>query len=831
MKQRILVVEDSATQGEALRDALDTKGFDVELVTSGELALETLKSAATTGFDLVVSDVVMPGIDGFELCRRIKAADYGDMPVVLLTSLTDPMAIVRGLECGADNYVTKPYALPHLLARIRHALDKHTLRSGARSSMGINVRFLETNFTITSGKEQILDLFISSIEDVVRMNDALLASQRELAETQKQLEEFAARMARQAQVTAEKYSALMHSANDAIFVLERDGRIADANERAAELLGEKRPLLGRKLVDFGAPESQQELCELLEGARKAGRVSRTNVAFTRSNDRVLYCDVSVSKSGDATADLSLAILHDVTTRRINEEGLKRSREQLAEAQHIAGLGSFEWEMASDTLVWSDETFRLFGVVPGSIVPTYRDFITYVHPEDRESLEDALQAAISGDQPFTAEFRAVRSDNSVRHVHTRGEVRRDPAGAPVSMIGTSMDITERKNLEQQLRQSQKMDAIGQLAGGIAHDFNNLLTVIHGNSDLALESLAPSDSAYGDISEIKQAATSAAALTQQLLAFSRRQILQPRPIQLRAVAMGVERMLGRLLGENIELVLELDEDAGFVIADSGQIEQVLMNLTVNARDAMPAGGRITISSSSARLNGSIGNEMSLPPGDYEVLRVTDTGTGMDQATRERIFEPFFTTKPAGRGTGLGLSTVHGIVKQSGGELQVATAPGEGSSFTIYFPRASTEVVADATRTRSDASGGSETILLVEDEAALRNLARRVLTKKGYAVFEAADAEEAIRINETSGQNFDLIVTDVVMPGMDSPTMVERIAKLKPGIKVLFMSGYHDDHVMMQSLAGAKIDFLHKPFSPQDLADKVRTVLDSRRKIESA
>ena len=697
--------------------------------------------------------------------------------------------------------------------------------------MGINVRFLDTNFTITSGKEQILDLFISSIEDVVRMNDALLASQRELAETQKQLEEFAARMARQAQVTAEKYSALMHSANDAIFVLERDGRIADANARAAELLGEKRPLLGRKLLDFGAPESRQELCELLEGVKQAGRVSRANVAFTRSNDRVLYCDVSVSKSGDVSGDLSLVILHDVTSRRINEEGLRRSREQLAEAQHIAGLGSFERDIASNTAVWSDETFRLFGLVPGSIAPAFHDIMSYVHPDDRESLEDALQAAMSEGRAFSAEFRVVRPDKSVRHVHSRGEVRHDPTGTPLSMVGTVLDITERKNLELQLRQSQKMDAIGQLAGGIAHDFNNLLTVINGNSDLALDGLDSSSSVYGDISEIKKAATSAAALTQQLLAFSRRQILQPRPIQLRAVAMGVERMLGRLLGENIELVLELDEDAGFVLADPGQIEQVLMNLTVNARDAMPKGGRITISSSSTRLNGSIGNEMSLPPGDYEVLRVTDTGIGMDQATRERIFEPFFTTKPAGRGTGLGLSTVHGIVKQSGGELQVATAEGKGSSFTIYFPRASTQVVADATKTRNDVNGGSETILLVEDEAALRALARRVLTKKGYSVFEAGNAEEAIRIHETSGQNFDLVVTDVVMPGLDSRTMVERIAKTKRGIKVLFMSGYHDDHVMMQSLAGAKIDFLHKPFSPQDLADKVRAVLDNRRKVESA
>jgi two-component system, cell cycle sensor histidine kinase and response regulator CckA len=830
VKARILAVEDSPTQGEALRTGLETQGFDVELVTTGESALERLESVESGHFQLVVSDVVMPGIDGFELCRRIKAGAHKEIPVVLLTSLTDPMAIVRGLECGADNYVTKPYTVGHLLARIRNALDKYTLRSSSRSSMGINVRFLDTNFTITSGKEQILDLFISSIEDVLRMNEALLASQRELAETQKQLEEFAARMARQAQVTAEKYSVLMHSANDAIFVLERDGRIADANARATELLGAKRPLLGRKLVEFSAHDSQERLCDLLSTLKDLDKVSDENIAFVRTNGRLVYCDVSVSRTRDGTGDLSLVILHDVTQRRITEEGLRRSRQQLAEAQSISGLGSFERDLSDDTIVCSDELYRIWGVRPTGFPSTHKNFIDYVHPEDIGSLTEALRLAIQGGPPLDAEFRVVRSDNSVLHVQARAEVRRDPTGAPISLVGTVMDITERKNLEQQLRQAQKMDAIGQLAGGIAHDFNNLLTVIQGNSDLALDSLDPSTSAHGDISEIRKAAASAAALTQQLLAFSRRQVLQLRPIELRAVARGVERMLGRLLGENIELVLELDEDPGLVLADSGQIEQVLINLTVNARDAMPAGGRITIASTSARVTASEESEIPLSPGEYEVLKVSDTGTGMDAATQERIFEPFFTTKPAGRGTGLGLSTVHGIVKQSGGELHVDSALGEGTTFTIYFPRVSGTILADVPKKAARAGGGSETILVVEDEAPLRHLVRRVLMKKGYVVLEAANAEEAIRICENESQHFDLIVTDVVMPGLNAREMVERIAEMRSGIKVLFMSGYHKDHVMVQNLATATIDFLHKPFSPQDLAEKVRRVLGDTREIKT-
>ena len=824
MNSKILAVEDSPTQAEALRAGLESQGFDVELVASGESALEKLESPAGDDFHLVVSDVVMPGMDGFELCRRIKAGDRKEMPVVLLTSLTDPMAIVRGLECGADNYVTKPYTMPHLLARIRHALDKYTLRSGSRSSMGINVRFLDTNFTITSGKEQILDLFISSIEDVVRMNAELLASQRQLAETQKQLEEYATRMARQAQVTAEKYSTLMHSANDAIFVLERDGRIADANARATQLLGETLPLLGRRLAEFAAPESRQKLEELLGNLIEASHVSEESIAFVRtSNGRLVYCDVSGSRSGDATGDLSLVILHDVTQRRLNEEGLRRSTQQLAEAQSIGGMGSWEWDLATDELVCSEEYFRIFGLRPTAIVPTRRNIVERIHEEDRTLVEGALQSAMQSGDPYSVEYRVVRPDESIRHIHSRGEIRRDPTGAPVSMIGTIVDITERRNLEQQLRQSQKMDAIGQLAGGIAHDFNNLLTVIQGNTDLAFEGLDPESPARSDLAEVSKAASSAAALTQQLLAFSRRQILQPRPIHLRTVARGVERMLGRLLGENIQLVMDLDEEGGAILADAGQIEQVLINLTVNARDAMPAGGRITIGCQSVEVKQSNGNEISLRPGVYEVLKVSDTGIGMDAATRERIFEPFFTTKPAGRGTGLGLSTVHGIVKQSGGELHVHSVVGEGTVFTIYFPRVLEAVAADLSKAPVHAGGGSETILLVEDEVALRKLAQRVLTQKGYVVFEAANAEEAILLSESESRKFDLIVTDVMMPGLDARTMVDRIAGVKAGIKVLFMSGYHDDHVMLQDLATAKIDFLNKPFSPTDLADKVRRVLD--------
>jgi two-component system cell cycle sensor histidine kinase/response regulator CckA len=445
----------------------------------------------------------------------------------------------------------------------------------------------------------------------------------------------------------------------------------------------------------------------------------------------------------------------------------------------------------------------------------------IDPADLPRVRAAWDACADGLSPrFEEEFRVIRPDGSVRLVVNSGTTILQGENGIAHMSGLIRDITEQAQLEQELRQSQKMEGIGQLAGGIAHDFNNLLTVIQGNSDLALDGLDPSSPSHADICEIKRAAMSAAALTKQLLAFGRRQVLQPRPIELRAVTLEIRNMLSRLIGDNIELILNLDESAGCVLADPGQIEQVIINLEVNARDAMPDGGKITISTKT--VPHQIKNS-AVTTGICERLIVTDDGVGMDSATRDRIFEPFFTTKPIGHGTGMGLSTVHGIVKQSGGELHVATAPGKGTSFTIYFPQVSTSTTASPREPSIRSATGSETILVVEDQSALRELVRRVLEQKGYRVLEAPNGEQAVRVAESSARPVHLVITDVVMPGMNARAMAERIRGVWPSVRVLYMSGYHDDDVMLQSLATAKVDFLQKPFLPYDLAEKVRAVLE--------
>jgi two-component system cell cycle sensor histidine kinase/response regulator CckA len=386
-----------------------------------------------------------------------------------------------------------------------------------------------------------------------------------------------------------------------------------------------------------------------------------------------------------------------------------------------------------------------------------------------------------------------------------------------------DITERKELEAQLQQSQKMDAIGRLAGGVAHDFNNLLGVIIGYGERLLRRLPSPE--RREISEVLKAAEHAASLTRQLLTFSRRQVLKPRVLDLNAVVGELDGMLRRIIGEDVGLVTVLQDGLGHVMADPGQIQQVVMNLTVNARDAMPKGGRLTIETSNAELDESYGSvHLAVRPGRYVMLAVTDTGTGMDAATQARIFEPFFTTKEAGKGTGLGLSTVFGIVKQSEGNIWVYSEPLRGTTFKVYLPRVDEVVEEQSPRKAEAAAGGSETILLVEDADSLRELGREILEEHGYKVIEASSGTTALEGLERHTGALDLILTDLVMSGMSGRELADQITRMRPGTKVLFMSGYTDDALGHHGVLGPGTAFVEKPFTIDGLLRKVREVLDS-------
>ncbi|HET7100794.1 MAG TPA: response regulator [Terriglobia bacterium] len=424
-------------------------------------------------------------------------------------------------------------------------------------------------------------------------------------------------------------------------------------------------------------------------------------------------------------------------------------------------------------------------------------------------EDAVECVKKGVSDYVLKDRMARLPVAIRRaMHEKAERK------------------ARRRLEEQLQQSQKMEAIGRLAGGVAHDFNNLLTIITGYSQLILDRLDADDPVRGQINQIKEAGDRAAALTRQLLAFSRKQVLSPRLLDLNEVVAGIDKMLRRLIGEDIELITASSPGLSRVKADPGQIDQVIMNLAVNARDAMPQGGRLTIETANVTLGeGESGRLPVITPGPYVMLAISDTGTGMTEEVKKQIFEPFFTTKERGKGTGLGLSTVYGIVKQSEGYIWAYSEPGKGTSFKIYLPPvdAAEEKRAKKTGARVGAKGGSETVLVVEDNEALRSFVRSVLEAQGYMLLEAGDSEEAIRLIENTTGPIHLLLTDVVMPRMSGPELADHLKPQYPEAKVLYMSGYTDNSIVHHGVLTPGTHFLQKPFVAETLRKKIREILD--------
>ena len=543
-------------------------------------------------------------------------------------------------------------------------------------------------------------------------------------------------------------------------------------------------------------------------------------------------EVQQSDLQEQTVELETA-MDELRETELRERQLVDRAQQLnrrlSEAQQVAQLGYWEVDLSTVDVFWSDETFRLFGLeapIDGE-GPSTEVFLSAIHPDDRARMAEVAQRAVHEQKDFTEQFR-LRGPNGKTHtVLAKGRVVTDGTGHR-KLIGTVQNISDRVQLERQLRQSQKMQAIGTLAGGVAHDFNNVLTVILSYSGIMLAELAEDDRHYTELQEISRAAERAGDLTRQLLTFSRHQVVQTRELSLNAVASDMERMLRRLIPANISLVLRLNPHVATIQADAGQLEQILVNLVVNARDAMPDGGAIAIETSNVLLEQG---QPPLPPGGaggpYVLLVIADTGIGMDEAVRARIFEPFFTTKEVGKGTGLGLATVYGIVQQSGGHIWVYSEPGVGTTFKIYFPALrSGEVSRRATPILAQMTPGSETILLTEDEGAVRMATRTILEQAGYTVIEAANGHLALDTYRQRGDEIDLVITDMIMPGMNGRELADQLRTIRSGVRLLFTSGYTDDTVFRQSLVEPGSHFIQKPYTPQALTVKVREALSPVR-----
>jgi len=510
------------------------------------------------------------------------------------------------------------------------------------------------------------------------------------------------------------------------------------------------------------------------------------------------------------------------------ESVQRAREEFERAQEFAHVGNWEFDVADKKLRGSRETGRIFGFPEHLAEVTLDQFFEVLHPVDRERVATAIGRFIRGEaDTYDVEYHITRqSDGAARVVHSLAQVVEDEAGRLTKVRGTVQDITERTELQQQLLLAQRMESVGLLAGGIAHDFNNILSVIMSYSDMAAESLEPTEPKYAMIHEIACAAERARHLTHQLLAFSRRQVMEMRVIDLNAVLRDMAPMLGRLIGEGIELRLELDEQVRPIEADIAQIQQIMMNLAVNGRDAMPQGGVLAIATRVVEVEDhEVRHPPSRPaPGTYSVIMVSDNGCGMTPEVLEHVFDPFFTTKAVGKGTGLGLATVYGIAKQHGGYIWADSIPGKGTRFRLYLP-AIDKPPEEPPRPKplSGSARGNETILVVEDEEMVRNLTSNVLRKHGYTVLTAQDGEDALRVAESSGNAIDLLLTDVVMPRMSGLELYEQLAPRVPGMKVLFMSGYANELVSDCVALGPDAVLLQKPFTVHSLTEEVRSMLD--------
>jgi len=457
-----------------------------------------------------------------------------------------------------------------------------------------------------------------------------------------------------------------------------------------------------------------------------------------------------------------------------------------------------------------------------------DSFNEVHPEDRERVREIFRRTVETGKGERAEYRFLLKDGSVRFIESMGNVIKGKGAIPDRVVIVSRDVTDRKKLEEQLRQAQKMEALGQLAGGVAHDFNNIITSLSAYADFIRKGSPAGSQAAEDAGEIKKVCTRATGLSRQLLAFSRKQILSPRVLDLNVIAGGVEKMLSRLIGENIELVIQKHPTPVPARVDPGQMEQVLLNLAVNARDAMPGGGKLVVKVFPCEYaDYLLGSDMV--PGKYAVISVSDSGSGMAPAVKARIFEPFFTTKRPGSGTGLGLSTVYGIVKQSGGHISVDSEPGRGSAFSVYLPLS--EAPADKLETTGSFPAlrrGSETVLLVEDDPILRSVTRRTLAENGYKVLEAATDSEALLIAEERQKGkIDLILADIVLPGMNGFDLAERVAVSNPGIARVYISGYTDPAVIKAEFIKPESPLVQKPYTTDALLLGLRAALDAREK----
>ena len=665
------------------------------------------------------------------------------------------------------------------------------------------------------------------------MKDAKQSTKRLLARLQK-LEKEQDKLKGELQKTKKRYRELYEGSRDGYAFVEMSGRIVEYNSTFKRMLGytarELKKLTYEDITSKKWHAHEKKILE--EQVFTRGYSDVYEKEYRRKDGKVFPIEIRtyLAKEGDLPFGM-WAFVRDISERKKSEKVKKESEEKYRnvventrEAIVVAQDGVLKFVNPS--------TVKIIGYTAEEL--TSIPFTDFIHPEDKSLVYETYKKRLRGEKvPEVYDFRIITKTGEVKWLQNSA-VLITWENRPAS-LNFLTDVTESKNAEEELRQkehqllqSQKMEAIGRLAGGVAHDFNNLLTAIIGYTDILLINSKLDEELKKYVQQIKSSSNRASSLIQQLLAFSRRQMMQKKTINLNKLVLNIDKMLRRLIGEDIELFTLFDKDLGMIKADPGQIEQVIMNLAVNARDAMPTGGKLTIETKNVNLDEAyFEHRINGQPGKYVMVSMSDTGHGMDEETKKHIFDPFFTTKEKGKGTGLGLSTVYGIVKQSEGYIWVYSEPGRGTTFKCYFPRVDDAGEEDdIPKARHKTEGGNETILLVEDEYIVRSLISNILKHYGYTVLESENGEKALEVREQyQCKAVHMLITDVVMPGISGRVLADKLLRSYPGMKVLYISGYTDDSIVRHGIIDEGIPFLQKPFAPNDLAKKVREILDSR------
>jgi PAS domain S-box-containing protein len=872
----VLLVDDDEDEFVHTRDLLrnSARQYELDWASSCTDGLERLRHGQ---YGVAIVDYRLGAQNGIQLLRDDGARRMG-VPIILLTGQADAEIDREAMEAGAVDYLVKRDVSSTTLQRaIRYAIERQkvvtllehreaflravienssdailladpdgTIRFASESTRQVEgcapADLIGRNFferIVPEDIESIRQMFSQCLrhagvrltaryraqhhDGTWRIRESVLVNRlnepaiHAVTVTARDITERATAEADRAHLAAiVEYSA------DAILSKTVDGIVTSWNKGAERLYGyTATEIIGQSVSVLYPSDSADVLAAILQNIRSGRPLASYEAVRVAKGGARVWVSLTISPIYSPTGVIvgAASVAHDITERKAAEDARARLVEILEATPDLVGI--------------TDPEGRLFYLNPAgrSMVGVEQDvdisthLIAEFHPNPTaygvvaEGISTAVRTGA-----WSGETELASADGRIMNVSQIILAHKGPDGALSYVSTIARDITERKRLERQFLQAQKMEVVGHLAGGVAHDFNNLLTVIIGFGELSRDELPETSPVRRDIDEVLRAAHSASALTRRLLAFSRRQMIQPQILDLDATVQGMKTMLRRLIGEDIKFVVRSSDELGMVNADRGQVEQVVMNLVVNARDAMPTGGHLTIETANAYLDEVYATlHPGATPGAHVMLAIGDTGCGMDEGVRARLFEPFFTTKELGRGTGLGLSTVYGIVKQNGGSIWVYSEPGAGTTFKVYFPRASASH-SDVTETdiRPQNLDGVETILIVEDQAEVRAVARQTLQRHGYTVIEAAHGQEAIEQLEVHPTAIDLLLTDVVLPGMSGRQVAEELQRRKPDLRVLYMSGYTDDTITRHGVLDRSLAFLEKPFTADGLLQKIRSTL---------